>query len=118
MTATGISVADMSTSSTPRSPSTAAPSSPTPGARSSPLAGRRAALALCVVLFASFMDLLDVTIVTVAAPAIAADLRASPAHLQWALAAYPLALGSGLITGGRIGDDYGRRRVFLASLVS
>ena len=81
-----------------------------------PIAGRRASLALLVVLFASFMDLLDVTIVTVAAPDIAADLHASSAQLQWMLAAYTLALGSGLITGGRLGDDHGRRTVFLASL--
>lgn len=78
--------------------------------------GRTASMALLVVLFASFMDLLDVTIVTVAAPHIAADLHATPAQLQWMLAAYTLALGSGLITGGRVGDDYGRRRVFLISL--
>ena len=89
---------------------------PTSSDRSAPVAGRRASLALLVVLFASFMDLLDVTIVTVAAPDIAADLRATPAQLQWMLAAYTLALGSGLITGGRIGDDHGRRRVFLVSL--
>jgi len=68
------------------------------------------------VLFASFMDLLDVTIVTVAAPDIAANLNASEAQLQWMLAAYVLALGSGLVTGGRVGDAYGRRRVFLVSL--
>lgn len=80
--------------------------------------GRAASLALLVVLFASFMDLLDVTIVTVAAAHIAADLHASPAQLQWMLAAYTLALGSGLITGGRLGDDYGRRRVFLAALTA
>ncbi|GAA4395093.1 MFS transporter [Ornithinibacter aureus] len=67
-------------------------------------------------LFASFMDLLDVTIVTVAAPDIAANLSASEAELQWMLAAYVLALGSGLVTGGRVGDAYGRRRVFLVSL--
>ncbi|NKY54091.1 MFS transporter [Nocardia vermiculata] len=81
-----------------------------------PVAGRRATLSLLVVLFASFMDLLDVTIVTVAAPDIADDLHASPAQLQWMLAAYTLALGSGLVTGGRLGDAYGRRRVFLVSL--
>ncbi|WP_345576251.1 MFS transporter [Nonomuraea rosea] len=71
-----------------------------------------------MVLFASFMDLLDATIVTVAAPAIAAELHASEAQLQWMLAGYVLALGSGLIIGGRIGDDYGRRRMFLASLAA
>lgn len=80
------------------------------------MAGRRANVALLVVLFASFMDLLDVTILTVAAPDVARDLDASDSQLQWMLAAYTLALGSGLITGGRIGDSYGRRRVFLVSL--
>ncbi|MFF8712134.1 MFS transporter [Streptomyces sp. NPDC015184] len=81
-----------------------------------PVVGRRASVALVVVLFASFMDLLDVTIVVVAAPDIARDLHADQAQLQWMLAAYTLALGSGLITGGRVGDDYGRRKVFLVSL--
>lgn len=80
------------------------------------VAGRPALWALLVVLFASFMDLLDVTIITVAAPDIAANLHASASQLQWMLAAYVLALGSGLITGGRVGDAYGRRRVFLISL--
>lgn len=82
------------------------------------LSGRAASIALIVVLFASFMDLLDVTIVTVAAPAISADLDASASELQWMVAAYVLALGSGLTTGGRIGDQYGRRRIFLASLAA
>lgn len=91
------------------------PSSPTVGVPGV-LSGRIATVALVVVLFASFMDLLDVTIVTVAAPAISADLGASASELQWILAAYVLALGSGLIAGGRIGDQYGRRRIFLASL--
>jgi MFS family permease len=69
-----------------------------------------------VVLVASFMDLLDVTIVAVAAPQLQASLGASPAQLQWMIAAYALALGSALITGGRMGDQYGRRRAFLAGL--
>lgn len=102
MSPTGCSVAGMSTSNA--SATTATPASTAGG------------LALLVVLFASFMDLLDATIVVVAAPAIASDLGATDAQLQWTLAAYTLALGSGLITGGRIGDDYGRRRVFLGSL--
>lgn len=82
------------------------------------MSGRRAATALLVVLLAAFMDLLDVTIVTVAAPAIADDLGASDAQLQWTLAAYTLALGSGLVTGGRLGDALGRRQVFLAALAA
>lgn len=82
------------------------------------ITGRAAVVAVIVVLFASFMDLLDATIVTVAAPAIAADLGATPAQLQWMLAGYVLALASGLVTGGRLGDDLGRRRVFLISLAA
>lgn len=78
--------------------------------------GRAASIAIAVVLIAAFMDLLDATIVSVSAPAIAADLGASQAALQWTLAGYTLAIGAGLITGGRIGDQFGRRRVFLLGL--
>ncbi|GAA2214929.1 MFS transporter [Nonomuraea monospora] len=78
--------------------------------------GTGATMALLVVLFGSFMDLLDATIVTVAAPAMAQDLGASDAQIQWTIAAYTLALGAGLITGGRLGDQYGRKRLFLIGL--
>jgi EmrB/QacA subfamily drug resistance transporter len=77
---------------------------------------RRAAVVLAVILIADFMELLDATIVTVAAPAIAEDLGAGEAALQWLLAGYTLAIGAGLITGGRLGDQLGRRRVFLLGL--
>ncbi len=97
---------------------TASPAIPRNRSAREPLAGRVAAIALFVVLLATFMDLLDATIVTIAAPAIAGDLGATPTQLQWMLAGYVIALGSGLITGGRIGDDYGRRRVFLGSLAA
>ncbi|MEV4220729.1 MFS transporter [Nonomuraea sp. NPDC049725] len=80
------------------------------------LTGRPAVLVLAAVLTASFMELLDATIVSVALPAIAADLGAGDAALQWTVAGYTLAVGAGLITGGRAGDAYGRRRVFLAGL--
>ncbi len=65
---------------------------------------RSAVVALVVVLVAAFMELLDATIVSVAAPAIARDLGASEAAVQWMVAGYTLALGAGLITGGRLGD--------------
>ncbi len=78
--------------------------------------GRAAVVAVAVVLIAAFMDLLDATIVSLAAPAIAEDLGASEAALQWTLAGYALAIGAGLITGGRVGDQFGRRRVFLLGL--
>ncbi|PZG45101.1 MFS transporter [Spongiactinospora gelatinilytica] len=92
----------------------------TTGTTTSPpvLSGRAAGLVLAAVLLASFMELLDATIVSVAAPAIAADLRAGEAALQWTVAGYPLAIGAGLITGGRIGDQFGRRRVFLLGLAA
>ncbi|MFF1278485.1 MFS transporter [Streptomyces marokkonensis] len=84
---------------------------------SSPLvSGASAGTALLVVLFGSFLDLLDATIVTVAAPAIAQDLGAGAAQIQWMIAAYVLALGAGLITGGRLGDQYGRKRLFMVGL--
>ncbi|WP_199819773.1 MFS transporter [Streptomyces sp. NRRL S-118] len=73
-------------------------------------------MALLVVLFSSFMDLVDATIVTVAAPAIARDMGAGDAQIQWTIAAYTLALGAGLITGGRLGDQFGRKRLFLIGL--
>jgi EmrB/QacA subfamily drug resistance transporter len=74
-------------------------------------------LALAVLLLAAAMDLIDTTVVTVALPAIGDDLGASPAALEWTVAGYALAFGLGLITGGRLGDAYGRRRIFLTGLV-
>lgn len=71
---------------------------------------------LVVVLTAVFVDLLDASIVSVALPAIRADLGASEADLQWFVAAYVLGLGAGLITGGRLGDRYGRRRLLLLGM--
>lgn len=77
------------------------------------LPGRQRWAALSVLLLAGFMDLLDNTIVFVAMPRIAADLGVAYASLEWVVAAYSLAFGVGLITGGRLGDIYGRERVFL-----
>ncbi|MFF4190458.1 MFS transporter [Nonomuraea sp. NPDC001831] len=88
----------------------------TPEASPTLITGGGATAALLVVLFGSFMDLLDATIVTVAAPAMARDLGAGDAQIQWTIAAYTLALGAGLITGGRLGDQYGRKRLFLIGL--
>jgi EmrB/QacA subfamily drug resistance transporter len=70
-------------------------------------------LALTVVLVAGFMDLLDVTIVNVAVPSILRDLRAEYAQIEWVVAGYVLGFAAVLITGGRLGDIFGRRRLFL-----
>ena len=59
---------------------------------------------------------LDGTVVNVALPSIARDLHADLASLQWTITAYLLTLGSLLILGGSIGDDFGRRRAFLVGL--
>ena len=64
-------------------------------------------------LAAECMDLLDGTIVNVAAPTIHADLHAGAAALEWIIGGYALAFAAGLIAGGRLGDIYGRRRLFI-----
>ncbi|MFJ9369737.1 MFS transporter [Nocardia sp. NPDC101769] len=77
---------------------------------------RRRWIALVVVLVAGFMDLLDATIVNVAVPSIQRDLGAQYAQLEWIVAGYVLAFAAVLITGGRLGDIYGRRRLFLTGV--
>jgi EmrB/QacA subfamily drug resistance transporter len=67
---------------------------------------------LAVLLVAEAMNLLDSTIVQVAAPVIHADLGGAVSGIQWFSAAYTLAFALVLITGGRLGDIAGRRRVF------
>src|SRR5215470_6595027 len=70
-------------------------------------------LTLIILLLAAFMNLLDVSIVNIAIPSIQRDLHASYADVQWALAGYTLAYALVLITGGRLGDTFGRKRLFL-----
>jgi EmrB/QacA subfamily drug resistance transporter len=69
--------------------------------------------ALAVVLIASFMILLDISIVNVAIPSVQRDLGATYAEVQWVLAGYQLAYAVVLITGGRLGDIFGRKRLFI-----
>lgn len=73
-------------------------------------------LILFIVLAAECMDLLDGTVVNVAAPTIHRTLGASSTALQWIVGGYPLALAVGLLIGGRLGDLLGRRSVFLAGI--
>jgi EmrB/QacA subfamily drug resistance transporter len=68
---------------------------------------------LAVVLAAEIMDLLDATVTAVAAPAMRADLGGSESAMQWLGAAYTLPFAVFLVTGGRLGDRYGRRRLFV-----
>jgi len=77
----------------------------------------RRALILAVVLAADMLDLLDSTITNIAAPTISAELGGGRQLIQWAGASYALALGVLLVVGGRLGDKFGRRRMFLAGLI-
>ena len=68
-------------------------------------------VAVCV---ATFMLLLDITVVNVALPDIQKDLDASLSSLQWVVDAYSLTLAAFLLTAGSLADRIGRRRVFTA----
>ncbi|MEU8347816.1 MFS transporter [Spirillospora sp. NPDC048832] len=73
--------------------------------------GRTAAVV--VLLLASFMDLMDNTIVNVALPSMERSLHTTAAQLEWVVSGYVLAFAAMLIAGGRLGDMAGRRTVFL-----
>jgi EmrB/QacA subfamily drug resistance transporter len=73
-------------------------------------------LALMVLCLGVLMIVLDTTIVNVALPSIAADLGFSETALVWVVNAYMLTFGGFLLLGGRLGDLYGHRRLFLAGL--
>ena len=73
-------------------------------------------LALYVVCLGSLMIVLDTTIVNVALPSIRADLGFSQTSLAWVLNAYLLTFGGFLLLGGRLGDLFGQRRLFLAGI--
>jgi Major Facilitator Superfamily len=77
----------------------------------------RPGLVLAVVLIGQFMAVLDASIVNVAAPSIHASLRASGAGLQLVVAGYTITYAVLLVTGARLGDILGHRRVFLSGLV-
>jgi EmrB/QacA subfamily drug resistance transporter len=78
--------------------------------------GRRRWLGLAVVLTGAFIAMLDTFIVNVAVPSIRADLHASYADGELVIAGYTLTYAIGQITGGRLGDRYGRRFLFTIGL--
>ncbi|MEV0970353.1 MFS transporter [Microtetraspora glauca] len=69
--------------------------------------------ALFVILAAEVMDLLDAMVTNIAGPTIRTDIGGSASTLQWLGAAYTLAMTTGLLTGGRLGDIFGRKRMFV-----
>jgi EmrB/QacA subfamily drug resistance transporter len=68
--------------------------------------------------FALFMIMLDNTVVNVALPSIQRDLHTSLSSLEWTINAYTLTFAVLLVTGGRLGDIFGRRRMFLFGVVT
>jgi EmrB/QacA subfamily drug resistance transporter len=87
-----------------------------PSSGVAPPTGKPSWGALLVLLTGIFITTLDFFIVNVAIPATQEDLHASPAAIQWVVAGFGLAVASGLITAGRLGDIYGRRRMFAIGL--
>src|SRR5437763_2182192 len=73
-------------------------------------------LALMVVCCGSLMIVLDTTIVNVALPSIRTDLGFSQTSLAWVVNAYLLTFGGFLLLGGRLGDLYGHRRLFVGGI--
>ncbi|MGD0704698.1 MAG: MFS transporter [Trebonia sp.] len=76
----------------------------------------RLRLILIVVILADVLDLMDSTITNIAAPTIARDIGGGESLIKWLGASYALAMGVLLVVGARLGDRYGRRRIFLLGI--
>ena len=87
----------------------------TPAAQAPPVP-RHMWAGFSAILAAMVLNILDSTIVNVAAPAIQADLSMTTSSLEWVAAAYTLALAVGLMAGARLGDMFGRKRMLLLGL--
>src|SRR5678815_5565063 len=72
---------------------------------------------LVATIIGSSLTFIDATVVNVALPALQADLHATITDVQWVIEAYALFLGSLILVGGSMGDQFGRRRVFLAGVL-
>ncbi len=89
-----------------------------PGARTLGSVTRRQRLTLVATILGSTVVFLDSTVVNVALPSIADDLGAGLAGQQWVIEAYMLTLVSLLLVGGSLGDQFGRRRIYILGLVA
>src|SRR5882762_1785540 len=89
---------------------------PPPSSMTNEIDERKRWLALVVLCLGVLMIVLDTTIVNVALPSIRADLGFSETSLVWVVNAYMLTFGGFLLLGGRLGDLYGHRKLFLAGL--
>src|SRR5882672_8006606 len=73
---------------------------------------------LVATILGSSLTFIDSTVVGVALPALQADLQATITDVQWVIEAYALFLGALILVGGSLGDQFGRKRVFLLGVVS
>src|ERR1700716_4330651 len=72
---------------------------------------------LVATILGSSLTFIDGTVVNVALPALQADLHATITDVQWVIEAYALFLGALILVGGSLGDQFGRKRVFLGGVV-
>src|ERR1700681_1723075 len=72
---------------------------------------------LVATILGSSLTFIDATVVNVALPALQADLQATITDVQWVIEAYALFLGALILVGGSLGDQFGRKRVFLLGVV-
>src|SRR4051794_9195116 len=72
---------------------------------------------LTATILGSSMTFIDATVVNVALPALQIDLHATITDVQWVIEAYALFLGALILVGGSLGDQFGRKRIFLAGVM-
>lgn len=75
-------------------------------------------LKLLVILFGQLLTIMDIFIINVSIPSIQRDLHASNGEMQFMIAAYLIGFASFLITGGRLGDLYGRKKIYVIGLIA
>ena len=77
---------------------------------------RRMWAILGLVLLADALDVIDATVTNIAAPTVASELNGGQSLIKWLGPAYMLAMGVLLLVGGRLGDKFGQRRLFLVGM--
>ncbi|TZF99834.1 MFS transporter (plasmid) [Chryseobacterium panacisoli] len=75
-------------------------------------------LKLLVILFGQLLTIMDIFIINVSIPSVQRDLHASSGDMQFMIAAYLIGFASFLITGGRLGDLYGRKKIYIIGLIA
>ncbi|MCC9294900.1 MFS transporter [Clostridium sp. WLY-B-L2] len=78
--------------------------------------GKHRIFALVMLLFGTFMDILDTMVINIAIPSISNSLHAGSSYVEWTANAYILGMALFVITGGRLGDIWGRKKIFLLGM--